>query len=93
MYGASLKFLTNDFDAIEKVEVERYSKNTLVSNFSFSIGSELIIKPLNKQKIKNRDRRVKILGFIEKNHARVRVKYLDTNRNGIVDIADLDTIL
>ncbi|WP_312754036.1 hypothetical protein [Rummeliibacillus suwonensis] len=92
MYGASLMFFTDEDSVIQKVEVKRYSKNELVSKFSFCIGSELIVKPLNKQKLKNRDRRVRILGFIEKNHNRVRVRYLDTNRNGIVDIDDLDAI-
>jgi Ni,Fe-hydrogenase III large subunit len=54
---------------------------------------EYVVQPDNTRKLKNRGRRV-ILKSVESNAGEVtaKVKYLDTNRPGRVDIADLDNI-
>ncbi|HBZ09140.1 MAG TPA: hypothetical protein DEO65_04520 [Bacillus bacterium] len=95
MRGVDVRFYLNDESLIEKARVKRYIDQEKISEFTFKIGSELVIKPLNKQKKKNRDRRVQILGFDKRNEKdleRVKVKYLDTNRNGFVEIDDLDVL-
>lgn len=94
MAGVHIRFFKNEDDVIEKVKVKRYVREEKVSDYTFRVGSELVIKPLNKRQTKNRDRRVKVLGFDqrdEKSSIRVKVKYLDTNRNGFVEIDVLDT--
>lgn len=94
MRGAKLKIFEDENGIIEKVMVKRFIKDDKVSDYTITIGKELVVKPLNKQKLKHRDRRVKVLSFNENRDygLRVSVKFLDNNRRGIIEIDDLDTL-
>lgn len=95
MRGTSIKCLVNDDGVIEEARVERYINDEKVSKYKIKVGSELIVKPLNKQKKKHRDRRVKVIKFINDQarygDLRASVLFLDNNRRGIVEVSDLDT--
>ncbi|MEK3886550.1 hypothetical protein [Bacillus sp. FSL K6-3431] len=95
MRGVRKKFYVNEENVVEKVKVERYIGQEKISEFTFRVGSTLGIQPLNKRATRNRGRSVQILGFNrkdEKDPMRAKVKYLDTNRNGFVEIDDLDVL-
>ncbi|MDP1441924.1 hypothetical protein [Priestia megaterium] len=78
----------------EKLKVKKLYNNKTLSQFTISIGDELVVKPYNKLKLKHRDRRVQILKFT--NHSRLgfraRVKFLDNNKLGFVEIDDLEEL-
>jgi hypothetical protein len=59
----------------------------------FFAGKEYVVNPDNKQKLKNRGRKV-LLNAIESKDGVVmaKVKYLDTSRPGRVELDDLDNI-
>lgn len=59
------------------------------------VGKEMVVKPLNKQKLKHRDRRVIINKITEDGFkgTSATVKFLDNNRTGKVDITDLDDLI
>ena len=85
----------NDKGEVEWIKVKRFKKEEKVSDFKMKVGSRLIVNQLNKQAKKNRGREVEVIGFPERsydNERKVKVKYLDTNRPGRVDIGDLDII-
>lgn len=79
----------------EKIKVKKTHNGNLLSEFIIKIGDELVVKPHNKLKLKHRDRRVQVLNFTE--HARLglraRVKFLDNNRFGFVEIEDLEELV
>lgn len=93
MRGAEIKILHDQNGIVQKVKVKRFINDEKVSDYTMTIGTELVVKPLNKQKLKHRDRRVQVLGFTENRDygLRVNVKFLDNNRRGIIEIDDLDT--
>lgn len=93
--GTSIKKMTDNNDVIRYVEVERFIDGKMVSKYMFKLGSELVVKPLNKQKLKHRFRKVQVLSFIDDSDMyglRVNVKFLDNGRRGKVEVADLDEI-
>ncbi|ERI04272.1 hypothetical protein HMPREF0083_06106 [Aneurinibacillus aneurinilyticus ATCC 12856] len=56
------------------------------------LGKEYVVQPLNALKKKHRDRRCIVIGFIQDDTgvpSDARVKFLDTNRTGRVNIRDL----
>lgn len=77
--------------------MERYINDERVSKYTLLIGSILVVKPLNKQKLKHRDRKVEVLSFKESEsdkrygESKVNVLFLDNNRKGVIEIGDLDT--
>jgi len=62
--------------------------------FDIALGQVYIVDPVNKQKKKHRGRKVTLLGFkyddLHNSH-RIRVMFHDSNRNGLVDLYDLNT--
>lgn len=94
MRFTELKIRHDENRVIEKVYVRRFLKDKKVSDYTITIGKELVVKPLNKQKLKHRDRRVQVLSFNENREygLRVNVRFLDNNRRGIIEIDDLDTL-
>ncbi|MFC5587570.1 hypothetical protein ACFPRA_01435 [Sporosarcina soli] len=92
MIGTEVKFYEDEDGLILKAKVKRYIKEEIVSDYTITIGCELIVKPMNKRKLKHRDRRVQVLSFNRNKYgSRVNVKFLDNNRRGIIEISDLDT--
>lgn len=63
--GTSIKTYVGEHGKIENVEVERYINDERVSKYTLLKGSILVVKPLNKQKLKHRDRKIQILSFKE----------------------------
>lgn len=96
MQGTSIKSYVDDNNVIVKAQVERYLNGENVSNYTIEIGSILVVKPLNKRKLKHRDRKVQVLSFRENERRygglRVNVKFLDNNRRGVIEIDDLDSL-
>lgn len=81
--------------SVQKIKVERFKKEEKISDYTMKVGSKLIVNQMNKQAKKNRGREVEVIGFPERSYdgeRKVRVKYLDTNRPGMVEVGDLDTI-
>lgn len=97
MRGTSIKKYVDEHGNIIKADVERYINDERVSKYNLLIGSILVVKPLNKRKLKHRDRKVQVLSFKESNNdkpygeSKVNVKFLDNNRRGVIEIGDLDT--
>lgn len=97
MRGTSIKTYVDEHGNIKKADVERYINDERVSKYTLLIGSILVVKPLNKQKLKHRDRKVQVLSFKESENdklygeSKVNVKFLDNNRRGVIEIGDLDT--
>lgn len=82
-------------NVITDVNLIRKKDGVILTDITFNIGDTLIVKPMNKQKLKHRDRRVKIIGFLKDdlgNVDKASVKFLDNNRNGRVEIIDLDSL-
>lgn len=75
---------------VEKAKVSVYKDSEIIRKVDIKVGKELVVKPINKQKLKHRDRRVIITKFLED---KVAVKFVDTKRNGKVDIEDLDELV
>lgn len=92
MNGTETKFLKDKDGLIVKAKVRRFIGSEKISDYTINIGCELVVKPMNKQKLKHRDRRVQVLSFNSSNEygSRVNVKFLDNNRRGIIEISDLD---
>lgn len=63
MRGTSIKSYVDDNDVIVKAKVERYINGGKISDYTIVVGSILVVKPLNKQKLKHRDRKVPVLSF------------------------------
>lgn len=85
----------NDKGEIETIKVKRFKKEEKVSDYTMKVGSCLIVNQLNTRSKKNRGRMVEVIGFPErtsKDERKVKVKYLDTNRPGRVEVGDLDTL-
>ena len=97
MRGTSIKTYVGNYGNIEKAEVERNINDEIVSKYTIVIASVLVVKPLNKQKLKHRDRKVQVLSFKELENdklygeSKVNVKFLDNNRRSVIEIGDLDT--
>lgn len=97
MNGTSVKSYVDDNNLIVNAKVERYSNDEKVSDYTIAVGSILVVKPLNKRKLKHRDRKVQVLSFKENDYGmaygelKVNVKFLDNNRRGVINIGDLDT--
>jgi hypothetical protein len=79
----------------EKIKVKKTYNGNLLSEFIINIGDELVVKPHNKLKLKHRDRHVQIVKFTEDSRSglRAKVKFLDNNRFGFVDIEDLEELV
>ena len=89
------KVYRNEKGEVEWIKVKRSKNDEKVSDYKMKIGSKLVVNQMNKQAKKNRGREVEVLGFPERasdNDRKIRVKYLDTNRPGMVEVGDLDTI-
>ncbi|WP_313893873.1 hypothetical protein [Psychrobacillus sp.] len=93
MNGTDIKSYESDQGLIVKAKVKRYKNDEKISDYTITIGTELVVKPMNKQKIKHRDRKIKVISFnFSKDYGqRVNVIFLDNNRRGIIEISDLDT--
>lgn len=88
MIHSSIKYYQSDGIVVKaKMKVEK--NDGVIKVLTIGIGDELVVKPLNKLKLKHRDRRVKVLKFID--NGQVSVKFLDNNRTGKVEIDDLDS--
>jgi hypothetical protein len=94
MISSKIKSKVNDNGIIERLIVESRS-NEEERNIVVKIGKEMIVKPLNVKKLKHRDRRVIINKITDEGFkgTRASVKFLDNNRLGKVDIADLDDLI
>ncbi|MGI2329669.1 hypothetical protein [Planococcus sp. YIM B11945] len=96
MNGTNLKIYANENGEIQKIKVQRFKKEEKVSDYTMKVGSKLIVNQLNKQAKKNRGREVEVTGFKRdeerKGPLKAKVKYLDNNRAGSVEIGDLDVI-
>ncbi|PIC87964.1 hypothetical protein CSV72_02110 [Sporosarcina sp. P20a] len=92
MNGAEIKFYKDRSGLIAKADVRRFIDSDEISEYTITIGSELVVKPMNKQKLKHRDRRVKVLSFnlSDTYGERVNIQFLDNNRRGIIEIRDLE---
>lgn len=80
---------------IESIKVKRFKKEEKVSDYTMKVGSRLVVNQLNTRAKKNRGRVVEVTGFPERandDDRKVKVKYLDTNRSGKVEVGDLDTL-
>ena len=56
-------------------------------------GDEVIIQPANPRKMKNRGRRCRITGKIERNgYTDIKVQYLDTMKAGSASPSDLEPV-
>lgn len=81
---------------IQKIKIQRLKNEEKISDYIMKIGSKLVVNQMNKQATKNRGREVEVTGFKEdkerKGPLKAKVKYLDNNRLGSVDIEDLDLI-
>lgn len=93
MIGTEIKSYKGESGLIEKAKVKRFKNDEKISDYTITIGSELVVKPINKRKLKHRDRRVKVMSFnLNREYGlRVNVKFLDNNRRGIIEVSDLDT--
>jgi co-chaperonin GroES (HSP10) len=82
-------------DGREILKVKKTKKGEVLSKFTIKIGDELVVKPYNKLKLKHRDRRVQILSFVQHDRLglRAKVKFLDNNRLGFVEIEDLEELV
>jgi hypothetical protein len=86
--------ITTDKGMIQKAVINRNSKE-IEDKIIVTVGKEMIVKPLNKNKLKYRDRRVIINKVVDEGWKGIRasVKFLDNNRAGKVDIIDLDDLV
>lgn len=95
MNGVKTNVYVDDEGNIQKIKIQRFKKQEKVSDYTMKIGSKLVVNQLNKQAKKNRGREVEVIGFLKKSYddeRKVKVRYLDTNRPGKVEIGDLDII-
>ncbi len=67
---------------------------TKIKKIKTLVGCQYVVNPINKQKKKHRGRLVNLI-FIETDRGVVsaKVKYLDTNRIGKLDLRDLDKVI
>lgn len=89
------KIFKSDKGEIEWMKVKRFKKEEKVSDYTIKIGSKLVVNQLNKQAKRNRGREVEVIGFPDRTYdgeRKVRVRYLDTKRPGMVEVGDLDNI-
>lgn len=97
MNGVKSSVYTDDQGNIKKIKVQRFKKEEKVSDYTLIVGSRLIVNQLNKQAKKNRGREVEVTGFKQdeerKGPLKAKVKYLDNNRPGSVEIGDLDAVI
>jgi hypothetical protein len=86
--------ITTDKGIIQKAVINRSSKE-IEDKIIVTVGKEMIVKPLNKSKLKHRDRRVIINKIVDEGWKGIRasVKFVDNNRIGKVDIIDLDDLV
>lgn len=89
----NLKVINNKY-GIDKVIIETNS-NEVERDVIIKVGKEMVVKPLNKQKLKHRDRRVLINKITDDGFKGVRasVKFLDNNKSGKVNVVDLDDLV
>lgn len=96
MYNISIKTIKDEQDTVVKAKIikKNVSKN-YKSTLIVKIGETYIVKPLNPNKLKHRNRKIQIVKFNsnERYGLRVNVKFLDNNRAGIVDIDDLEAVV
>lgn len=92
MILTQIKTFHDEVGNLTAAKVQRFHKDEKTADYLITIGQELIVKPLNKLKLKHRDRRVQVLSFNENRDygLRVNVRFLDNNRRGIIEIDDLD---
>ena len=83
----------NKDGVIKKINVKRKIKEEVISSFDCEIGGIYVVNPINKLKLKNRDRKVEIIKFINNyrntGDLRASVRFLDTNGKGFIKIDDL----
>lgn len=90
---SNIKIIKNTH-GIDKVLIKSNSID-VERNVIVQVGKEMVVKPLNKQKLKHRDRRVIINKITDEGFKGVKasVKFLDNNRSGKIDVVDLDDII
>lgn len=78
----------------DKTVLKVMKNDEIIRSVEFKVGNQYVVNPLNKQKKKNKGRYVMLKGIeSDKGVVSAKVKYLDTNRNGKVDLDDLDNII
>lgn len=78
----------------EKTVLEVWKNDEIIRTIEFKVGNQYVVNPLNKQKKKHRGRYVMLKGIeSDRGVVSAKVKYLDTKRNGKVDLDDLDNII
>ena len=58
-------------------------------NYEFHPGDFCKIEPVNSKKLKNRNRRCQLTGDYSKITGEARVLFLDSNKEGFVNVTDL----
>ncbi len=66
-----------------------HSRRKASGRYEFHPGDFCKIEPVNAKKLKNRNRRCQLTGDYSKVTGEARVLFLDTNKEGFVDITDL----
>lgn len=66
------------------VTVGRKSRSVVLE-----VGKDYIVQPLNVAATYNRDRRCTVVGFTDVKDGRVRVRFADTKRVGLIDPSHL----
>jgi hypothetical protein len=70
-----------------------YKNKKIVRKLDYHLEATYIIEPVNKQRKKNRGRKVTLIEIKQvENEVIAKVKYLDTNRSGKVSLSDLNEI-
>ncbi|MFS1518561.1 hypothetical protein V1503_19170 [Bacillus sp. SCS-151] len=87
MIGSSIKHYTNKTVVTTKKDGETVREVVLFS------GKEYIVNPINKNKLKHRGRKVEYKSYSSNGgYTTAKVKFLDNDRYGKVEIDDLDNI-
>jgi hypothetical protein len=91
---SDIKILVNNNDVIEEVLINTKT-DEIVRKVTVHIGKEMVVKPINKRKLKHRDRRVIINKIIDEGFKGLNasVKFSDTKRTGKVEVIDLDDLV
>lgn len=91
MYGCSVQLIKDSNDRLDKVKVERHSKEGLVDSFDLRLGDRLIIDPLNPKSNKNRGRVVEAVEVesFSGETSMLKVRFLDTKRSTSVEFDDV----
>ncbi|MGG1672982.1 hypothetical protein ACIFOE_20545 [Paenibacillus sp. NRS-1783] len=97
-YNGGLSDYNNlrDSDKTSGYIFDKIRNGVMVSSVDLTIGGRYIIEPENQKKLKHRGRKCTLIAFeTDKldNPIRAKVRFDDTNRDGMVELSDLVNIL